>query len=68
MTEGSGIGQLEKSFFTNLVSYWLSDISLARVIGLASELGVSPERIDTIIDFAAAEKYKVKTDGNGYIT
>jgi NADPH:quinone reductase-like Zn-dependent oxidoreductase len=28
------------------------------------ELGIAPERVDTIIDFAAAEQYKVKTAGN----
>jgi NADPH:quinone reductase-like Zn-dependent oxidoreductase len=33
-------------------------------VELALELGVRPERIDTIIDFAAAQKYGVKTDGN----
>jgi NADPH:quinone reductase-like Zn-dependent oxidoreductase len=27
------------------------------------ELGVAPERVDTIIDWAAAEKYSVKTEG-----
>lgn len=34
-------------------------------VELAIQLGVAPGRIDTIIDFAAAAKYKVKTDGNG---
>ena len=34
-------------------------------VELALELGVSPDRIDTIIDFAAAEKYGVKAEGNG---
>ncbi len=34
-------------------------------VELAIQLGVAPDRIDTIIDFAAAAKYKVKTDGNG---
>ncbi|MEI9988929.1 MAG: NADP-dependent oxidoreductase [Rhizomicrobium sp.] len=34
-------------------------------VELALQLGVAPGRIDTIIDFAAAAKYKVKTDGNG---
>jgi NADPH:quinone reductase-like Zn-dependent oxidoreductase len=34
-------------------------------VELAIKLGVAPNRIDTIIDFPAAEKYKVKTDGNG---
>jgi NADPH:quinone reductase-like Zn-dependent oxidoreductase len=33
-------------------------------VDLALELGVPKERIDTIIDFAAAAKYGVKTDGN----
>ncbi|SHN43351.1 NADP-dependent oxidoreductase [Cryptosporangium aurantiacum] len=28
------------------------------------ELGLSPERIDTVVDFAAVEKYGVKGDGN----
>ena len=33
-------------------------------VGLAVELGVRPERIDTIIDFAAASSFGAKTDGN----
>jgi NADPH:quinone reductase-like Zn-dependent oxidoreductase len=33
-------------------------------VDLALELGVKPERIDTIIDFEAAKKYHVKTEGN----
>ena len=33
-------------------------------IELALNLGVAPSRIDTIIDFAAAAKYGVKTEGN----
>jgi NADPH:quinone reductase-like Zn-dependent oxidoreductase len=33
-------------------------------IELAVKLGVAPNRIDTIIDFAAAAKYGVKTEGN----
>ncbi|MDX3195923.1 NADP-dependent oxidoreductase [Streptomyces sp. MN03-5084-2B] len=33
-------------------------------VELALHLGVHPGRINTIIDFAAAEKYNVKTDGN----
>ena len=33
-------------------------------VELALKLGVAPNRIDTIIDFAAAAKYGVKTDGN----
>jgi NADPH:quinone reductase-like Zn-dependent oxidoreductase len=33
-------------------------------VDLALELGVRPDRIDTIIDFAAAERHGVRTDGN----
>ncbi len=33
-------------------------------VDLALQLGVPADRIDTIIDFEAAKKYKVKTDGN----
>ena len=33
-------------------------------VELALELGVRPERIDTIADFEAGAKYGVKTDGN----
>ncbi len=33
-------------------------------VELAINLGISPDRIDTIIDFEAAQKYGVKTDGN----
>ncbi|MGW4772276.1 NADP-dependent oxidoreductase [Nocardia sp. NPDC004278] len=36
----------------------------ADYVELAIELGVPVERIDTIINFAAAEKYGVKTEGN----
>jgi NADPH:quinone reductase-like Zn-dependent oxidoreductase len=34
-----------------------------RYVELALALGVAAERIDTIVDFAAAQKYGVKTDG-----
>jgi NADPH:quinone reductase-like Zn-dependent oxidoreductase len=40
------------------------DTSGGGYVELAIELGVKPERIDTIIDFPAAQKYRVKTDGN----
>jgi len=33
-------------------------------VDMAIDLGVAPERIDTIIDFPAAKKYKVQTAGN----
>lgn len=33
-------------------------------VDLALQLGVAPERIDTIIDFRAAEKYHTHVDGN----
>ena len=37
----------------------------AGYVELALQLGVAPDRIDTIIDFAAAAKHGVKTEGNG---
>jgi hypothetical protein len=33
-------------------------------VKLAIELGVAPDRINTIIDFAAAQQYRVKTEGS----
>jgi NADPH:quinone reductase-like Zn-dependent oxidoreductase len=33
-------------------------------VELALELGVKPDRINTIIDFAAVKKYQVKSEGN----
>jgi NADPH:quinone reductase-like Zn-dependent oxidoreductase len=33
-------------------------------VDLALQLGVHPDRIDTIIDFSAAKKYPVRTEGN----
>jgi NADPH:quinone reductase-like Zn-dependent oxidoreductase len=33
-------------------------------VELALDLGIKPDRIDTIIDFKAAAKYHVKTAGN----
>jgi NADPH:quinone reductase-like Zn-dependent oxidoreductase len=38
--------------------------ALMGYVALAIQLGVPPERINTIIDFAAAKQYKVKTVGN----
>ncbi len=36
----------------------------AGYVKMAVELGVSPQRIDTIVDWAAAQEYGAKTDGN----
>jgi NADPH:quinone reductase-like Zn-dependent oxidoreductase len=33
-------------------------------VDLALELGISPERIDTVVDFEAVEKHGVKAEGN----
>jgi NADPH:quinone reductase-like Zn-dependent oxidoreductase len=40
------------------------DTSGEGYVALAVELGVAPERIDTIADFAAVQKYGVKGDGS----
>jgi len=42
----------------------LVDTFGAGYVELALKLGVAPNRIDTIIDFAAAAKYGVKTEGS----
>jgi NADPH:quinone reductase-like Zn-dependent oxidoreductase len=39
----------------------------ADYVELALELGVKPDRIDTIINFAAAEKYGVKAEGSAAV-
>ncbi|HEX4355337.1 MAG TPA: NADP-dependent oxidoreductase [Polyangiales bacterium] len=36
----------------------------ADYVDLAIAMGVAPDRIDTIINFAAVEKYKIKSEGN----
>jgi NADPH:quinone reductase-like Zn-dependent oxidoreductase len=40
------------------------DTSGKGYVGLAIKLGIPADRIDTVIDFEAAGKYRVKTDGN----
>jgi NADPH:quinone reductase-like Zn-dependent oxidoreductase len=40
------------------------DTSGKGYVELAIQLGIASDRIDTIIDFEAAEKFKVKTEGN----
>jgi NADPH:quinone reductase-like Zn-dependent oxidoreductase len=40
------------------------DTSGKGYVAMAVYMGISPDRINTIIDFEAAEKYKVKTDGS----
>ncbi|MBO0787629.1 MAG: NADP-dependent oxidoreductase [Actinobacteria bacterium] len=40
------------------------DTARPEYVQLALGLGVRPDRIDTITDFAAGEKYGVRTDGN----
>lgn len=41
------------------------DFHGAGYVELALELGVPPERVNTVIDFPAVEKYGVKAEGNG---
>ena len=36
-------------------------------VELAIKLGISPERINTVIDFAAAQKYGVQAQGNSSV-
>jgi len=42
----------------------LIDLAGAGYVALALELGVAPDRIDTIVDFAAVEEHGVKAEGS----
>ncbi len=60
---GDGVADRIRSAADGEVGAFL-DTQGGGYVELALELGVRPERIDTIADFGAAAKYGVKTDGN----
>ena len=60
---GDGVADRIKSAAGDRVDAFIDTFG-ADYIRLALELGVAPDRIDTIINFADAAKYGVKTDGN----
>jgi NADPH:quinone reductase-like Zn-dependent oxidoreductase len=63
VTYGEGVADRIRSAAGTAVDAFL-DTYGGGYVELALDLGVLPERIDTIADFQAGEKYGVKTDGN----
>jgi NADPH:quinone reductase-like Zn-dependent oxidoreductase len=63
VTYGDGVAERIREAAPNGVDAFL-DLIGGGYVELALELGVAPDRIDTIADFAAPEKYGVKADGN----
>ncbi|HEY3728387.1 MAG TPA: NADP-dependent oxidoreductase [Solirubrobacteraceae bacterium] len=63
VTYGDGVGERIRAAAGGNVDAFIDTVG-AGYVELALELGVAPDRIDTIADFAAAAKHGVKTDGN----
>jgi NADPH:quinone reductase-like Zn-dependent oxidoreductase len=60
---GDGVAERIRAASGNKVDAFVDTFG-GGYVELALELGVAPDRIDTIIDFAAAAKHGVKTAGN----
>jgi NADPH:quinone reductase-like Zn-dependent oxidoreductase len=63
VTYGDGVGDRIREAAPHGVDAFIDTVG-SGYVELALELGVAPERIDTIADFAAIGKYGVKGDGN----
>ena len=63
VTYGEGVADRIKAASGGRVDAFLDTFG-GDYVELALELGVRPDRIDTIANFAAREKYGVKTDGS----
>jgi NADPH:quinone reductase-like Zn-dependent oxidoreductase len=63
ITYGDGVEDRIRSVSGGTIDAFIDTFG-AMYVELAVKLGVPPNRIDTIIDFAAAAKYGVKTEGN----
>jgi NADPH:quinone reductase-like Zn-dependent oxidoreductase len=64
VAHGDGVAERIREAAPEGVDAFL-DLFGSGYVELALELGVSPDRIDTVADFPAIEKYGVKADGNG---
>ncbi|MEJ1969467.1 MAG: NADP-dependent oxidoreductase [Rhizomicrobium sp.] len=64
IAHGDGVAERIRAASGNKIDAFIDTFG-SGYVELALQLGVAPDRIDTIIDFAAAAKFKVKTDGNG---
>jgi NADPH:quinone reductase-like Zn-dependent oxidoreductase len=62
VTYGDGVAQRIRDAAGGGVDAFI-DLAGGDYVQLALDLGVSPERIDTIVDFGAGQKYGVKTEG-----
>ena len=63
VTYGDGVAERIRAAAPNGVDAFL-DLIGGGYVELALELGVAPDRIDTIADFSAPAKYGVKAEGN----
>jgi NADPH:quinone reductase-like Zn-dependent oxidoreductase len=63
ISHGDGVAERIRAAAGNSVDAFIDTFG-GGYVELALELGVAPDRIDTIIDFAAAAKHGVKTDGS----
>jgi NADPH:quinone reductase-like Zn-dependent oxidoreductase len=63
VTYGDGVAGRIRAASGGRVDAFLDTVG-GGYVELALELGVRPERIDTIADFGAGQKYGVKTDGS----
>ncbi len=62
VTYGDGVKQRIRDAADGAVDAFI-DLAGGDYVQLALDLGVKPERIDTIVDFGAGQKYGVKTEG-----
>jgi NADPH:quinone reductase-like Zn-dependent oxidoreductase len=63
VTYGAGVAQRIREAAGGRLDAFIDTFG-SGYVDLAIELGVAPGRIDTIIDWAAAERHGVQTDGN----
>jgi NADPH:quinone reductase-like Zn-dependent oxidoreductase len=63
ISHGDGVAERIRAAAGNSVDAFIDTFG-GGYVELALELGVAPDRIDTIIDFAAAAKHGVKTEGS----
>ena len=63
LTYGDGVAERIREAAPGGVDAFIDTIG-GGYVELALELGVAPDRIDTIADFSAPAKYGVKADGN----
>jgi NADPH:quinone reductase-like Zn-dependent oxidoreductase len=63
VTYGAGVAQRIREAAGGRLDAFIDTFG-SGYVDLAIELGVAPRRIDTIIDWAAAERHGVQTDGN----